>query len=360
MNNNNKNSERSGVIIKKNNIFTKKNKENFEKYLTKCQLKILKKLKTNKNIHRNFKDIEKYKFKIISNSDSIYLLLLQIVLNKYYSIKDSINIINYIKKYNNLKEYTIYKKIFKYKFKNTNDDLNKYKYFFNSFYNRLNIIYKYLYGIDYKKYLELNELKNKYEKIYENDNKQHKNEYRYLDLGYKNNNEKINILKKIFNFKNKNIFGSYINLDNSNDNNNFTYKITENGLIDYPDDYFDLVSCWFYLEEVPNLELTMKELKRVTKKDGLIIHFFKERFTIEDKIIYSIDFVIDYFKSMKFNKENYQKMKKKYIQRYLSFYEWNKIFAIYNFYKFGFGKYIKQFNYYPHNNAITYIIYKKE
>jgi SAM-dependent methyltransferase len=50
------------------------------------------------------------------------------------------------------------------------------------------------------------------------------------------------------------------------------YKVPAiSGLIDYPDDYFDLVTCFGTLHHIPNVSTVIAELNRVTKPGGIIL-----------------------------------------------------------------------------------------
>lgn len=158
-----------------------------------------------------------------------------------------------------------------------------------------------------------------------------KTNFRYLDIGCGNGKKTI-LLSKIFNIPLSHTYGTDIKewgpYQKSNQRKfDFHYKnIKEDSLLDFPDNSFELISCFFTLHHIPNLTKMIEEIKRVLVPNGLLLII--EHFVIDKKDALLIDlqhmlysYLIDKKKT-----ENY----KNYIEnptfnRYFNVVEWDYI-----------------------------------
>ncbi len=165
--------------------------------------------------------------------------------------------------------------------------------------------------------------------------------YRYLDIGC-GNGKKTELFGKIFDFPKNMIYGT--DIENwgpysSSKKFNFQFEyILKNGKLNFPDNYFGLVTCFFTLHHVPNLTNIINEIKRILIPNGLIIIIEHDVIDYFDGLIVGIQHLMysylrDYYK----NKKAY----KNYIthpdfSRYFNTIEWDYILKKHNFqYKYG-------------------------
>ncbi len=356
----------SSMYEKENtNIYLQKKMEevlkNLKKTATNCQYKYLqnsvkKKIVLEQNSEKQFNTLIDLLNKDENNG---FYLLLQLLLNKYFTIIDTIKLIDYIKINKNLKDFKIYDKIFKTEFKKDLfklDQLKLHEYNISKLFSVFEKRFNEYFGMNYELKLDLLKGQKKYNDLYKLNNKI--NNYNYLDLGFMNS-DKINLIKNKFKIEKNNVYGAYINKPL-----NFDYEYTiikDNGNIDYPDEYFDLVTCWNFFEKIQNMNLLLKELRRITKKNGLILIYYKVTFSKEDYYLYCINEVIKYFKNKTFNKKEWKIYLKNYsFNRFLNFTEWNSIFYEYGFKTFGFGNYNYFLNYNPNIENKRFIFYIKK
>ncbi len=297
------------------------------------------------------------------NKDSGFYVLLQLFLNKYYSIEDSIKIIEYLNKEKNLNDYELYKNIFKYPFKKElkQNKIKIQEYNISKLFNVFEKRYYRYFNIKYD--VKINLLKGQANqlKIYEKEKMKNNNyennilDFNYLDLNFIND-EKMELFKDKFLINDNNTYGAYINKPE-----NFKYKyeiINKNGETKYPDNYFDIITCWNFLEKIPNLNSVMKEIKRIIKPNGLLLIYYNVSFNEIDYYLYCLDKVIKYFKKKKFNEKEWNLyIKNESFCRFKNFTNWNSLMYDYDFKEWGYGNYNFSFNYNPNIENLRFIFY---
>lgn len=109
-------------------------------------------------------------------------------------------------------------------------------------------------------------------------------------------------------------WGSY-NMDRTI---NFNFKYIEENpyRVPYPDNYFDCITCILALHHIKDIQTTLKELKRILKKGGLIIIIEHDIWTDYDNIIIELQH--------KIYRHVYNE-KHSYYGKYYNFYEWDLI-----------------------------------
>jgi SAM-dependent methyltransferase len=199
-----------------------------------------------------------------------------------------------------------------------------------------------------------------YYKIY-NKNNLSENRYNYLDIGFKKD-YKINLFKKIFLINKNNVYGAYINLPSKPNVNSFDYKkIENNGFIDYPNNFFNIITCWDFFEKIPNITLILNELKRILKTNGLLVISINESYNLIDNELYNINDILYYFSNNKFNKKKWNEyLKNNSFNRYSNFVIWNTLLKEYGFDTFGFTSCKNNLFYTPYTYNKSYIIYIKK
>lgn len=90
----------------------------------------------------------------------------------------------------------------------------------------------------------------------------------------------------------------------------------------YPDDFFDLITCFMVLHHNYNITYMISELKRVIKKGGYII------INEHDMNNYINKQVLDFQHLKYICTETYNIEPDKYIGNYKNMYEWNKLFNL--------------------------------
>jgi ubiquinone/menaquinone biosynthesis C-methylase UbiE len=152
--------------------------------------------------------------------------------------------------------------------------------------------------------------------------------FTYLDIGCGNGN-KTKLLANTFGIPLSHVYGTDIeNWGPYSKTKKFNFHfrfIQKNNLLDFEENQFDFISCFFTLHHVDKLSLLLNEIKRILKPNGILL-------IIEHDAIHSLDSIIidlqhtfySYFVDKYKNPKNY----KNYIQhpttnRYLNKYEWN-------------------------------------
>ena len=160
--------------------------------------------------------------------------------------------------------------------------------------------------------------------------------YRYLDIGCGNGN-KTELFGDIFHFPKNMIYGT--DIENwgpysSSKKFDFHFKyILQNGKLDFPDNYFGLITCFFTLHHIPNLTNMLEEMKRVLIPNGYIIIIEHDVIDEFDGLLIDIQHLMysylrDYYKNPK-NYKNY--ITQPDFNRYFNVIEWDYIFMKHNF-----------------------------
>jgi SAM-dependent methyltransferase len=339
------------------NIVSKSNfQKEFEKktHLIDCEISQMK--YTHNDHMKNEKKYLQYKnrlfytfWKKIQKRDN-YKLIFQLILNKYLTMENTFYIMNIIHQNKIKNDYDICKEIFKLPIlKNKQDYFNEYN--ITLLYENFKRNYQRYFGISYEDYLKI-----KNATLYMNMYKI-KYKLKYLDFGCQNNNNTI-LFKNAFHIKDNDVYG-IAKYKPKNFIFNFE-NIKEDDKINFPDQYFDYISCFFSLEKIPNILNIMKELKRILKPNGFIFIFNHEYINIYDHFIYDINDMLYYFKNNDLNKNNWKKYIDNYsFHRYFNFIELDILFEKYDFKLFSFKKIRKNFYYTPELNDVAFKIYMK-
>lgn len=163
-----------------------------------------------------------------------------------------------------------------------------------------------------------------------------KQNFKYLDLGC-NDGNLTNAISDYFNFDKNNVYGvdvkEWQGVINDCHVNNMFYINEELPKLPYPNNFFDMITCFLVLHHNKQVNLIIEELKRVLKKGGILIlrehnidnYITKEFVDFEHLIYICIESeTIDV---------------SKYIGNYKSKKEWRKLFgfSVFNSIKnFGF------------------------
>ncbi len=165
--------------------------------------------------------------------------------------------------------------------------------------------------------------------------------YRYLDIGC-GNGKKTKLVEKIFNIPKNLVYGTDIKNWGPYQSHkffDFTFKyILPDGKLDFPDNYFGFITCFFTLHHVPNLNLLLSEIKRVLIPNGLILITEHNVFNYYDGLLIDIQHMLySYLYDSKLNPKNYKNyIKNPSYNRYFNYLEWDYIFNKHNFkYKHG-------------------------
>jgi ubiquinone/menaquinone biosynthesis C-methylase UbiE len=115
---------------------------------------------------------------------------------------------------------------------------------------------------------------------------------RYLDIGCASG-KKTKRFAKECKILESNIYGTDIKnwgpYDQKNYKHSFNFKyILENGKLDYEDNSFDVVTCFFTLHHIEKLDTTLNEIKRVLKPNGIILILEHDSLTDYDHMIQDI------------------------------------------------------------------------
>ena len=75
---------------------------------------------------------------------------------------------------------------------------------------------------------------------------------------------------------------------------NIHFEFIKNNKILYPDEHFDFVSCIYNLHHVKNLNIFLKEISRIMKKDCIFLLIEHDIYTDYDKLIINIQHMLFY------------------------------------------------------------------
>jgi ubiquinone/menaquinone biosynthesis C-methylase UbiE len=172
---------------------------------------------------------------------------------------------------------------------------------------------------------------------------------KYLDYGC-GNGSKTNKFANNFKLNKENIYGCDIKswgpYEQKQIKHNFNFKyISENEKIDFHDNKFDIITCFFVLHHIKNLENTMKELQRVIKPNGILLIF--EHNIIDDSEFMLLD--IEHLLYEIIYNKNYEYFNNPIYAQYYNYIEWDYIMNKFNF------NYVKSHVLFTHvNNNFLY------
>jgi ubiquinone/menaquinone biosynthesis C-methylase UbiE len=151
-----------------------------------------------------------------------------------------------------------------------------------------------------------------------------KKHYKYLDIGC-NDGSLTNKIAEYFKFEKHNVYGTDIKEWNGISNNchieNMFYINADEPKLPYPDNFFDLITCFQVLHHSGNINMTISEIKRVLKKGGILVLREHDMNNYIDKEF--IDFEHLLYICIEMNEHSFDK----YIGMYKSKKEWRKLFG---------------------------------
>jgi ubiquinone/menaquinone biosynthesis C-methylase UbiE len=153
----------------------------------------------------------------------------------------------------------------------------------------------------------------------------------YLDYGC-GNGSKTNKFANNFKINKNNIHGTDIEnwgpYTQMKIKHPFNFKyILKNGKIDFPDNKFDIVTCFFVLHHIETLDTTLKELKRIIKPNGILLLLDHNALTDSDRLLLDIEHLLYEIIYSK----NYEYLNTPFYAKYYNYMEWDYIFNKYKF-----------------------------
>jgi ubiquinone/menaquinone biosynthesis C-methylase UbiE len=183
----------------------------------------------------------------------------------------------------------------------------------------------------------------------------------YLDIGC-GSGKKTMLFSKYLKIHKNNVYGTDIEEWGPYSQNKkhfpFHFKFIKNNILQYPDNFFDIISCTLTLHHVENIELLLSEIFRILKNDGIFILIEHCVNTDNDRFIIDIQHI--FYSALYDKKKNFIE-NPTFIQCFND-YEWNYILDKNNF-KCMYKDNIFFGNEYSFTNKydnIFYTIYKKK
>jgi len=154
---------------------------------------------------------------------------------------------------------------------------------------------------------------------------------KYLDIGCGNGNKTLLFAKYLEEYKiNVDINGTDIKSwgpYHQNRKLNFNFKYIDNNKLPYKNEEFDFITIILALHHIEKLDVFLLEVKRIIKKNGILLIVEHDSYTDKEKIILSIQHKI--YSGL--SDRNYEQIKNPlYIETY-NRYEWNYILSKYDF-----------------------------
>ena len=242
---------------------------------------------------------------------------IQLLLMHFIPFKLSNKVINEFKVNINLKD----NEVIKYINKNTSKEKLESKF------NPFDICYEWNFALQNISLNYINNIKNKNK----NKSKSKKiNNLKYLDVGC-GNGIKTKKLSTALKLEKENTYCTDIEnwgpYEKNKDNIPFQFKYIVDGKLDYPDNTFDIVSCFYTLHHIPKMEDFIKEINRVIKPGGYLILVEHSIYTDYDRLLVNIQHML--YKVFYDSKKDYIN-NPDYIYCY-NMYEWNYIMTQNNF-----------------------------
>lgn len=105
-------------------------------------------------------------------------------------------------------------------------------------------------------------------------------------------------------------------------------KINPNQKYPFKDNYFSLISSFMVLHHIKDLDFILKELSRITKKNGILIIREHDCLTYVDKMLADI---VHIMYEVVYSKNYDKTFKKNYFAKYYDRFQWEYILSKYNF-----------------------------
>jgi ubiquinone/menaquinone biosynthesis C-methylase UbiE len=254
------------TFINNNNLLTLYNKIELTNYY---------KFKNNNYIEPNSNNQINFYIKNISeNNDTEGMCRIKLLLNHFINNTITEKIISKIIKNKILLDTEIINLIVKY-----NKSSEKIK-------DKNEIFDKWTYAIQNLSLLYLNNFK---------PNNIEQNDLKYLDIGC-GSGKKTLLFSKYLNISINNINGTDIKTwgpyQKNKKNLPFVFKYIENNKLNYQNNTFDIITCILTLHHVEELEIFIKEIYRILKKDGILILIEHCVYTDNDRIIINIQHML--------------------------------------------------------------------
>ncbi|AYV85691.1 MAG: uncharacterized protein Satyrvirus31_5 [Satyrvirus sp.] len=168
----------------------------------------------------------------------------------------------------------------------------------------------------------------------------------YLDIGCNNGLITVELGKKL-NLKSSQIYG--IDVEDFSGQKiipvgGFVFSSYDGYNIPYTDDYFDLVTCLMTLHHIKHIDIILSEIKRVTKKHGLVL--VKEHNAYSEEIDWLIFLKHLFYDVMDYN-ITYEEFIKTYFQKCYSKNQLVELFKKYGFelVKLSGKKFLNRYHY---------------
>lgn len=302
-------------------------------YLTECQKKNL--INKKKDRYKYYINQESNKqIKTLYNNiknNLINLYRLESVINQFVnSVPITKNIMDFIKK-NNVQDMDVINMIKK----NINKPVKNKDYCSGWTYAIQNLILK-------------------YKSINENTNN-----FKYLDIGCGSGHKTL-MFGKYLELNNNNIYGTDIEnwgpYDQVNNKHPFNFKfIKQNNILDFDDNTFDFITCILSLHHIKNLDVTLKEIYRILKSNGILLIIEHDNYDSNDDMIIDILHLFHAY----FNDKNYNYIKEPLYGKYLNFVEWDYLMMQNNFIYVKGNILHFELSYYSRYDNLFYGFYKK-
>ena len=230
---------------------------------------------------------------------------IQLLLMHFIPFKLSNKVINEFKVNINLKD----SEVIKYINKNTTKEKLESKF------NPFDICNEWNFALQNISLNYINNIKNKSKKL---------NNLKYLDVGC-GNGGKTKMLSNALKLEKENTYCTDIETwgpyKKNKDKIPFQFKYIVDGKLDYPDNTFDIVSCFLTLHHIPKMEDFIKEINRIIKPGGCLILVEHSIYTDYDRLLVNIQHML--YKVFYDLKKDYIN-NPDYIYCY-NMYEWNYI-----------------------------------
>jgi ubiquinone/menaquinone biosynthesis C-methylase UbiE len=183
---------------------------------------------------------------------------------------------------------------------------------------------------------------------------------KYLDFGC-GFGKKTHLYSKELGLAPNNIYGTDIKNWSSYCQTDITHKFNfktmlDDNTIDFPDNTFDIVSCFFVLHHIEKLDKAINEIKRVLKPNGFILILEHDNHDDYDNLLIDIEHLfygIFYDKNLDF-------IKNPVFAKYYNWLEWNYIFSNHNFHYVNGNVLFTEVTHDMNYDNICYAIYQNK
>jgi ubiquinone/menaquinone biosynthesis C-methylase UbiE len=184
-------------------------------------------------------------------------------------------------------------------------------------------------------------------------------DFKYLDIGCGDGRKTVQFANT-FKIKKDNIYGTDIESWGpyaKHKELSFQFKyIKKNDKLDYPDNYFNIITCFLTLHHVKNINNIINEIYRVLKDNGILILIEHDALNHYDKLLIEIQHT--FFAFLYDNNKNY--IKEPYYSNYLNNMEFQYIFTkLHNFALIKSGNFVQSIDMQKRYDQQFYQIYYK-